>query len=141
LVAKTGLVSRAELDTGHPAPGAGKATPPLTAAQVPALLAAGSLASRPIEAAPRFQPGQRVRARNMHPAGHTRLPRYARGKVGTVDRLRGPYVFPDAHAHFLGEQPQHVYSVRFPARELWGDAASLRDAVYIDMWDNYLEPA
>lgn len=141
LAAKTGLVSRAELDTGHPASGVAKATPPLTGDRVPALLAAGSLASRPTQISPRFQPGQRVRARNMHPAGHTRLPRYARGKVGTVDRLRGPYVFPDAHAHFLGEQPQHVYSVRFAARELWGDAASPRDAVYIDMWDDYLEPA
>ena len=141
LLAKAGLVSRDDLGTGRPAQGAGKATLPLTADHVPALLAAGSLASRQIATAPRFQPGQRVRARNMHPTGHTRLPRYARGKLGTVDRLRGAYVFPDAHAHLLGEQPQHVYSVRFPARELWGDQASPRDAVYIDMWDDYLEPA
>jgi len=105
------------------------------------MLAAGSLASRPIEATPRFQPGQRVHVRNMHPAGHTRLPRYARGKLGTIDRHRGAYVFPDTHAHSLGERPQHVYSVRLTAQELWGDMASPRDAVYIDMWDDYLEPA
>ena len=141
LLAKTGLVSRAEIESGRPSPGSAKATPPLTADRVPALLAAGSLASRPIGIPPRFQAGQRVRARNMHPAGHTRLPRYARGKVGTVDRLHGAYVFPDANAHFQGERPQHVYSVRFPVRELWGSAASPRDAVYIDMWDDYLEPA
>ena len=141
LLAKTGLVSRVELVSGRPAPGSAKATPPLSADRVPALLAAGSLANRPIEIPPRFHAGQHVRARNMHATGHTRLPRYARGKVGTVDRLRGAYVFPDANAHFQGEQPQHVYSVRFPARELWGDQASPRDAVYIDMWDDYLEPA
>jgi nitrile hydratase len=141
LLAKTGLVSREELGSGHSKPGVPKATPPLTAGQVPALLAAGSLASREIEATPRFQLGQRVRARNLHPAGHTRLPRYARGKLGTIDRHRGAYVFPDTNAHFQGEKPQHVYSVRFEARELWGDQASPRDAVYIDMWDDYLEPA
>ncbi|HLN01675.1 MAG TPA: nitrile hydratase subunit beta [Bryobacteraceae bacterium] len=141
LLVKTELVSREELDTGHPAPGVPKANPLVTADQVPAMLAAGSLASRPIEATPRFQPGQRVHVRNMHPAGHTRLPRYARGKLGTIDRHRGAYVFPDTHAHSLGERPQHVYSVRLTAQELWGDMASPRDAVYIDMWDDYLEPA
>ncbi len=141
LLAKRELVSREELETGHAKPGVPKASPRLTAGQVPALLSAGALASRRIAESPRFQPGQRVRARNIHPAGHTRLPRYARGKQGTIDRHRGGFVFPDTNAHFLGEKPQHVYSVRFAARELWGDQASPRDAVYIDMWDDYLEPA
>jgi len=141
LLVKTGLVSRQELLSGHPAPGTPKASPLLTAGQVPALLAAGSLASRQIRDHPRFQLGQRVRARNVHPAGHTRLPRYARGKVGTVDRHRGAFVFPDSNAHLLGEKPQHVYSVRFAAQELWGREVSPRNAVYLDMWDDYLEPA
>jgi nitrile hydratase len=141
LLAKTGLVARAELESGKPAPGSPKATPALTAERVPRLLANGTLASREIPGAPRYQLGQQVRARNMHPTGHTRLPRYARGKLGTVDRHHGAFVFPDTNAHFLGEKPQHVYSVRFAARELWGDQASPRDAVYIDMWDDYLEPA
>jgi len=141
LLAKTELVSRDELASGHPSTGVPKANPPLTADQVPGLLAAGSLASRNIDRGPRFQTGQRVRARNTHPTGHTRLPRYARGKLGTVNRHRGAFVFPDTNAHFRGEKPQHVYSVRFEARELWGDEASPRDAVYIDMWDDYLEPA
>jgi nitrile hydratase len=105
------------------------------------MLANGTLASREIADSPRFQLGQQVRARNMHPTGHTRLPRYARGKLGTIDRHHGAFVFPDTNAHFLGEKPQHIYSVRFAARELWGDQASPRDAVYIDMWDDYLEPA
>jgi len=122
-------------------PGSKKATPPLTADKVPAVLRTGALASRDVAVAARFQVGQPVRARNIHPDGHTRLPRYARGHVGTVDRDHGVYVFPDTNAHFLGEKPQHVYSVRFAARELWGDQASARDSVYIDLWDDYLEPA
>jgi nitrile hydratase len=82
---------------------------------------------------------QRVRARNIHPTGHTRLPRYARGKIGTVVRDHGVYVFPDTNAHFQGEKRQHVYSVRFTARELWGESASRLDSVHLDMWDDYLE--
>jgi hypothetical protein len=93
------------------------------------------------EAKARFEVGQQVRARNMNPVGHTRLPRYARGKTGSVVRCHGVFVFPDTNAHFLGEQPQHLYSVRFTARELWGDEASPRDSVYIDMWDSYLDHA
>ena len=80
-----------------------------------------------------------MRARNINPLGHTRLPRYARGKQGVVDHDHGVFVFPDTNAQFLGEHPQHVYSVRFDARELWGEQASLRDSVYLDMWDSYLE--
>ena len=91
--------------------------------------------------APRFAVGQQVRTRNMNPIGHTRLPRYARAKSGTIERDHGVFLFPDTNAHFLGEKPQHVYSVRFAARELWGEQASPRDAVYIDLWDDYLEPA
>ena len=90
---------------------------------------------------PHFHAGQRVRARNINPVGHTRLPRYARGKLGIVDRDHGVYVFPDTIAHSADENPQHVYSVRFTARELWGDHASPRDSVYLDLWDDYLEPA
>jgi len=141
LLTKTRLVSREEIGSGDPAPGAPKSTPPLAADQVPKILSAGAPASRQIDASPRFQLGQRVRSRNVHPAGHTRLPRYARGKVGTVDRHRGAFVFPDTNAHFLGENPQHVYSIRFAAQELWGREASPRDTVYLDMWDDYLEPA
>ena len=90
--------------------------------------------------AARFTAGQQVRARNINPSGHTRLPRYARGKVGTVERDHGVFVFPDTNAHFLGEKPQHLYSVRFAARELWGEEAAPRDAVHVNLWDDYLEP-
>ena len=89
----------------------------------------------------RFAPGDAVVGRNVHPTGHTRLPRYARGKRGVIAAVRGYHVFPDTHAHGLGEQPQHVYAVRFDARELWGEAAEPRQFVYLDLWESYLEPA
>jgi nitrile hydratase len=141
LLVKAGLVTAAEIESGKPAPDSPKATPALTADKVPSMLRSGKLASRNVQVEQRFQVGQRVRARNINPTGHTRLPRYARGKTGTIDRHHGVYVFPDTNAHFLGEKPQHVYSVRFTARELWGEQASPRDSVYLDMWDDYLEPA
>jgi nitrile hydratase subunit beta len=141
LLVKTGLVTQAEIESGKPAAGSSKMTPPLTADRVPKLQASGALASRDVAEAPRFQVGQRVRARNIHPLGHTRLPRYARGKTGTIERQHGGFVFPDTNALFLGESPQHVYSVRFTARELWGEQMNSRDSVYIDLWDDYLEPA
>ncbi len=141
LLIKSGLVARAEIESGVPTPGSAKATPPLTADRIPAMLATRINAGRDAKVPPRFQAGQRVRARNMHPVGHTRLPRYARGKVGTIERDHGVFVFPDTNAHFLGEKPQHVYSVRFAARELWGEQASPRDSVYLSMWDDYLDPA
>ena len=90
---------------------------------------------------PSFKVRQRVRARNIHPTGHTRLPRYVRGKSGVVVRDHGVYVFPDSNAQFQGEKRQHVYSVRFTATELWGDVASPRDSVYLELWDDYLEGA
>ena len=138
---KVGLVTRAEIESGKRAKGSPKATPPLTADKVPAYIATGTPKSRNVAVAPRFQVGQRVRARNIHPTTHTRLPRYARGKLGTVERDHGVFVFPDTNAHFLGEKPQHVYSVRFTARELWGEQAKPQDTVYLAMWDDYLEPA
>jgi nitrile hydratase subunit beta len=141
LLVKAGLVSREEIESGRAAPGSPKATPTLTAEQVPEMPGTGKLASRNVPVAPHFKAGQRVRARNINPVGHTRLPRYARGKVGRVYLDHGVYVFPDTNAHFLGEKPQHVYSVRFAARELWGEQAAPQDSVYVDMWDDYLEPA
>ena len=141
LLAKSGLVTRAEMESGEPAAGSSKTTPALTAEMVPGVIARGIPAKREVPAAARFKPSQRVRARNINPAGHTRLPRYARGKIGTVERDHGVFVFPDTNAHFLGEKPQHVYEVRFLARELWGEQAAPRDTVHIDLWDDHLEPA
>ena len=89
----------------------------------------------------RFRPGDRVVARNERPRHHTRLPRYIRGKPGRIDRVHGVYTFPDTNAHRRGEHPQPVYSVRFAARDLWGDVAATTDSVYIDLWESYLDPA
>jgi nitrile hydratase beta subunit len=142
LLVKRGLVTQGEMESGKPAAGSQKATPRLTAAAVPGVATDRGDFRRPAaDAKARFTAGERVRARNINPVGHTRLPRYARGKAGTIVRNRGIFVFPDTNAHFLGEQPQHLYSVRFAARELWGDEASVRDSVYIDLWDSYLEHA
>ena len=89
---------------------------------------------------PRFAPGDPVVTRNFHPHGHTRLPRYARGKRGVIHRLHGIHVFPDTNAHGLGEQPQPLYSVRFAARELWGESAEPSQVVHLDLWESYLQP-
>jgi nitrile hydratase subunit beta len=90
---------------------------------------------------PRFKPGDRVRTRNIHPTGHTRLPRYARGRLGAIARDHGVFVFADASGEGRGKIPQRLYSVRFTARELWGPEASPRDSIHIDLWDAHLDPA
>lgn len=94
-----------------------------------------------IEVPPKFKPGERVVARNIHPTGHTRLPRYARGRRGAIDRDHGVFIFADTNAMNRDRKPQHCYSVRFSARELWGLDASARDSVYVDLWDDHLDPA
>ncbi len=134
-----GIATREELQSGKPAPGSIRATPVFTLATASRWLNRGIPSNQDSAVRPLFRVGQRVRARNINPTGHTRLPRYARGKAGVIVRDHGVYVFPDTNAHFQGEKRQHVYSVRFTARELWGDAASQRDSVHIDMWDDYLE--
>ena len=95
---------------------------------------------RPGGMAPRFQAGDPVRARNIHPTGHTRLPRYARGKRGVIARLHGCHDFPDTPTDGQAPPPQPVYSVRFSARELWGESGEAHSDVYLDLWDSYLEP-
>ena len=126
-------------------------TGPLPADVIEKIIFRGGSARRPAkdgsagrpgeDAGARFKAGDRVRARNIHPAGHTRLPRYARGREGVVERVHGVFVFPDTNAMGKGEQPQPLYSVRFEGRELWGGGAPARDALYLDLWDAYLEPA
>ena len=91
-------------------------------------------------AAPRFGVGDDVRARNINTRGHTRLPRYVRGKRGVVERIYGAQAFQDDPPNAYAA-PQPVYSVRFEARELWRDAAEPNQSLYIDMWESYLEPA
>jgi nitrile hydratase len=91
--------------------------------------------------APRFKPGDAVVTRNWQPAGHTRLPGYARGHRGRIHAIHGVYILPDAHAHGRGRCPEPLYSVGFESGELWGDAAEPKARVYIDLWESYLQPS
>lgn len=90
---------------------------------------------------PRFAIGDRVVTRNVQPRGHTRLPRYARGKVGVIERIYGAQTFPDTNAHGLGAQPHTLYNVRFAGAELWGEAAGIPEVLHLDLWERYLAPA
>ena len=113
----------------------------LAAADVPTTLARGSPTLRASAEPPRFAPGDPVRTSATPPPHHTRLPGYARGKVGRVERRRGVHVFADCHAQGLGEQPQWLYSVVFDGAALFGPGAQPGLTVAIDAWQSYLEPA
>ncbi len=105
-----------------------------------ALRRASPLALRDRASPARFAPGDRVRVRDLHTDGHTRMPAYARGRRGAVVAGRGVWVYPDANAHGRGEDPQDVYTVAFDARELWGETAEPDCRVHLDLFDPYLEP-
>ncbi len=139
LALAAGLVTPREIETGHRDPAAPVAAPPLTADKVVPAIRTGSPTARKTDAAPRFAAGQQVRARDINPIGHTRLPRYVRGRQGTIECHHGAHVFPDTNARFEGEKPQYLYTVRFAARELWGEAANRADAIYVDLWEDYLD--
>ena len=133
------LITREELASGKADP-ARPAPQQLPAPSRPLTAPAARVAASRKAA---FKLGQRVRARNINPAGHTRSPRYARGKVGTVVRYNGAFALQDTDTYgiWLGGRAQEVYTVRFAARELWGAQASSRDSVYVDLWEDYLERA
>lgn len=114
--------------------------PVLTSEMVPGLVAGGASCRMDADVSPNFKVGDNVRARNINPATHTRLPRYVRGKTGTVARDHGVFAFPDTSVSGVHSNPQHVYSVRFEGEELWGNDANANSSLYIDMFDNYLEP-
>jgi nitrile hydratase len=139
LMAERGLVAAAEIDAGHAQGQPRPVARILKAQDVAAALARGGPASRPSTGEPAFAIGQRVRARRIDPPGHTRLPRYVRGHMGTIELSHGRHVFPDAHAAGEGEAPQWLYTVRFDARELWGALANPKDSVSVDAWQSYLE--
>jgi nitrile hydratase subunit beta len=104
------------------------------------MLRRGGSTERDSSNSARFSPGDRVRARNINPLSHTRLPRYVRGHVGTIARVVGFHVYPDSNATGAGENPQWVYSVRFAGAELWGQDTDRSISVYVDAWKPYLEP-
>jgi len=130
-----GVVTADELSSGKADPSTPKRTDAATADRVRRLLTTAGSYMRDAPAPPAFKAGDRVRARNLNPVGHTRLPRYVRGRVGVVERRHGAQVYPDTAT---GEA-QALYTVRFAARELWGPDASPRDVVLVDLWEPYLE--
>ena len=143
LALEKGVLTPEELASGNPT-GAAPAdqAAPLPPEVVPTAVRGGAPCDRQegrTEA--RYTVGQKVRARNLNPTGHTRLPRYVRGKCGTIAALHGTFVYPDTNAHGRGEQPQPLYQVRFTARDLWGVDAAAGDSLCIDLWEDYLEPA
>jgi len=127
LLLENGVVTPEELATGR------ASSPP--AAPRPRLPA------DPPPLRPRFAVGDAVVTRNMHPSGHTRLPRYARGRRGVVRSVHGPFLLPDTNAHRAGRHWEPVYAVQFAAGELWGDEAPSRDVVCVDLWESYLRRA
>ncbi|MFC3323666.1 nitrile hydratase subunit beta [Mesorhizobium cantuariense] len=144
LLAKKGIVTQQELLDARKLKDAKLpkgASPALPRTMVAAVLAGGGSARRDIGAEPRFRLGDQVVTRNINIPGHTRLPRYARCKTGVVVQDRGIFTFNDSMANLGEERPQHIYSIRFTARELWGMDASERDTSFLDLWDDHLGPA
>jgi nitrile hydratase len=140
LLLKHGLVTVEEIAAGHaraPAKPVNSSIPPSQASK---LFTRPSYA-RPAPAPARFKPGDRVRARNINPPTHTRLPRYVRGHVGTVEALRGCHVFPDAVVAGQGEDPHWLYTVVFDGRDLWGPEGDPTSKISVEAWEPYLEPA
>jgi nitrile hydratase subunit beta len=140
MVVARGFAGADELAAGHALHAAKPLPRKLTVADVPGTLTRGSF-GREAPAPARFKPGDRVRTKNIHPATHTRLPRYARGHAGVIEAIRGCHVFPDSTAVGGGENPQWLYTVRFEARELFGDSADPTLTVSIEAFEPYLEAA
>ncbi len=145
------LVETGVLDNSDLLSCAGQQTPrPLSACalrskNVDVLFGHGSPTTRDCPGLARFSAGDSVRARRLAEnrlvsGGHTRLPAYAAGACGRVLRHHGCHVFPDSNAHGLGEAPQPLYAVAFPATELWVNPEHPRDEVVLDLWESYLEP-
>ncbi len=141
LMKERGLVAEDEIDAGrslHPSKQVARILKPEDVAKT---LHRGGPTERDTNTKPAFEVGQRVRAKNINPVTHTRLPRYVRGHVGTIERVLGCHVFPDSNALGKGEDPKWLYTVRFEGRELWGDQADPTARVSVDAWEPYLEKA
>jgi nitrile hydratase beta subunit len=137
---ETGLFTREEFEAGKAVDAIERRTPALLPDRVLPAMMAGAVSTRSVDEPSRYEIGQDVRARNMHPLGHTRLPRYVRGHRGTITAHHGAHIFADSGASGDGESPQHIYTVRFLTFELWGQARNPKDAIYLNLWESYLEP-
>jgi nitrile hydratase len=141
LLTDSGVIAEGAVDTrARKLQGESVAELPEPELAKPDYTATGPGSLRAIDDPPRFKVGEQVRAKDIHPRGHTRLPRYVRGRIGTVERIQPGHVLPDTDAHFLGENAQHVYQVVFDSQTLWGEDAE-PFVLRIDLYDDYLEPA
>jgi nitrile hydratase subunit beta len=140
LMLERGLIASDEIDAGkvlHPVKPVART---LTPEGVAATLHRGGPTEREAKSPARFAVGDRVRTKMIHPPTHTRLPRYVRGHVGTIEMLHGVHVFPDSNS--LGqENPQWLYTVTFDGRELWGADGDASVKTSVDAWESYLDPA
>ena len=135
------VLSDEEITTGIVKSNLSPSQPPPDGETIESIIKAGIPATRDTgRQVPRFNVGEKVRARNLNSHGHTRLPRYVRGRAGIIDRIYGTHAFPDTAAHDRGESPQPLYNVCFTAKELWGPFQPRQDNLHIDLWEDYLEP-
>jgi nitrile hydratase len=140
MVVNRGLAGADEIAAGHALRAGKPLKRTLSAADVPRTLTRGSF-SRTAKSPACFKVGDRVRTKNIHPPTHTRLPRYARGRAGVIEAIRGCHVFPDAVAIGAGEDPQWLYTVLFEGRELWGETSDPTLKVSIEAFEPYLDAA
>ena len=140
LMIEYGLATVEEVAAGRSLGPANPVAAGASAAAIAQVIALGTPYDRPPPAPARFKAGDRVRAKNMHPKTHTRLPRYVRGHAGVVIRVDGCHVFPDSNAIGRGDDPHWLYTVRFDGRELWGENSDPTANVSIAAWEPYLEP-
>jgi len=141
LLVDNSLVSPEELDAGKPLGPSQPLTRVLKVENVAATLQKGGPANRPETQPARFKAGDRVRTRRMNPEHHTRLPRYARDAVGTVETVHGVHVFPDTNARGLGEQPTWLYGIVFKGTDIWGPDSDPTLTLRLDLWEPYLDLA
>ncbi len=139
ILSEKGLISEEELSGAvAPRPVTTPHKPAISGDDIPAMMDKGANYIREEGKPASFQVGDKVRGKNIHPAGHTRLPRYARGHTGEIVADYGLHVFADSSAHGR-EDPQHLYNVRFSSVELWGEDGTEGDYIYVDLWDDHLE--
>jgi len=141
MLAERGLVGADEVDDGHSLHPPKPVKRILSPGDVAQVLYRGGPTERETNTQARFKVGDTVRAKNINPLTHTRLPRYVRGHEGTIERVIGSHVFPDSNAVGRGENPQWLYTVRFQARKLWGADGDPSVTVSVDAWEPYLEKA
>ena len=133
------VITAEEMQKGKSLRTTGTALPPLPKEGAEFITSNPLSALKELDQAPQFQVGDKITAKVMHPLHHTRLPRYIRGKHGTVDKIHGAFLLPDSNAHGGAETPQYNYSVRFSAQELWGNEAPQKDCLFIDLFESYME--